>query len=97
MDNLKKISALYGQKNPKDALLKEAFEKNQKQWSVAMKNAERLKAHLDQVPEKWVKYHQQYQEMVNWMDKVDENIKKLFKKTETLDDFNKERQEFQVI
>lgn len=96
LQNLTKVSILYAQKKPDDSSLKEAFERNQSQWNTTMSNVNRFKTHLDQVPEKWIKYREQFQQMNKWMDKVDQNINNLFKNADTLEDFEKERLTFQV-
>lgn len=56
-----------------------------------------MKTQLDQVPAQWTTYKQQFQEMVQWMDKVDQNIKNILKQAETIEEFEKERSIFQVF
>lgn len=96
LENLGKVSSMYTNRRPSDTSLKEAYEKDQLQWTSTMANVKRLQAHLEQVPEKWIKYREQFQDMVKWMDKVDGNIKNLLKNTSTFEDFEKERLKFQV-
>lgn len=96
LQNLNKLSKYYSEKKPDDASLKESFDKNQSQWNSTLSNINRLRNQLDQVPEKWSKYREQYQDMTKWMDKVDHNIKNLFKNAKTFEDFEKEKVTFQV-
>ncbi|KAK6636175.1 hypothetical protein RUM43_009828 [Polyplax serrata] len=97
LENLGKVSSMYTNRKPSDTSLKEAYEKDQLQWTSTMANMKRLQAHLEQVPEKWIKYREQFQDMVKWMDKVDGNIKNLLKNTSTFEDFEKERLKFQTV
>lgn len=96
LQNLGKIAATFSQKKPGDVSLKEAHSKAISQWEGTMNRVARLKTQLDQVPAQWILYRQRFEEMVQWMDKVDQNIKSLLRQVDTIEEFEKERSTFQV-
>lgn len=96
LENLGKISVAYTQRKPKDLSLKEAYVKAISQWETMMKKAGRIKSQLEQVPAQWTKYRQRFQELVLWMDSVDENIANILGQMDTVEEFEKERAAFQV-
>ena len=56
-----------------------------------------LGAQLEQVPQQWKEYRARYQELIKWMDSVDEAVKAISLDMGSLEEFEAERSKFQVI
>ena len=96
LENLKSIVKSYEQHQPEDKVLHIAYEKAQQEWQNINTKVETLHQQLERIPEKWNLYHQRFDEMINWMDNVDETLSNLFKNVATAEEFEAEKLSFQV-
>lgn len=55
-----------------------------------------LGAQIEQVPQQWKEYRARYQELIKWMDSVDEAVKAISLEMGSLEEFEVERSKFQV-
>lgn len=65
-------------------------------WIELNKKVDELGAALNKIPEQWDHYHEQFQDMVNWMDVVDQSLESITREVESMEEFEKERIVFQV-
>lgn len=96
MMNLEKITTTYNQFRPDDKSLSEAYDKAVIAWKNVNAKAEALKIQLDQVPEKWEKYHEKFNAMVGWMNQVDGMLRNILSDVNSVEEFEREKAVFQV-
>jgi len=51
---------------------------------------------LQQIPAQWQGYHLKFNDMVNWMNGVDQSLKNIVNEVNTMEEFEKEKVVFQV-
>lgn len=97
LHNMQRISHSYGQFAPAgDTSLADSYQNADKQWEQTAQQIEAMRAALQQIPAQWEYYHQQFAEMVQWMDVVDGSLKTIIKEVNSMDEFERERVVFQV-
>ncbi|XP_012271233.1 nesprin-1 isoform X8 [Orussus abietinus] len=97
LQTLKKITTAYGQLKPNDSSLEEAADRAERQWEDSAQRVEHLREQLRRVPEQWAAYRQRFDDMVRWMDHVDDTLRSILKEVHTLEEFEKEKAIFQKI
>lgn len=80
-----------------DADVQQAYENIRNQWNTLMQRADWLLGQLQAIPQKWSEYQTKFDEMVQWMAKVDQSIANMSVDASSLENFDRLRQEFQVI
>ncbi|XP_043492348.1 nesprin-1 [Polistes fuscatus] len=97
LQTLKKISTTYSQLKPNDNSLSQEIEKTENLWIETTKKIDHLKEQLYQIPQQWAAYRKKFDEMVQWMDHVDNILKTILHEVNTLEEFEKEKAVFQKI
>lgn len=65
-------------------------------WEEINKRVDELGVSLNKIPEQWENYKRQFQNMVEWMNMVDDSLKSITTEVETMEQFEKEKIIFQV-
>lgn len=96
LESLKKISKTYLQYDPGEKTITEALNRSHERMNEINAKVESLKQQLDQIPEKWDLYNQKFENMVTWMNSVDNTLKNIFNNINTMEEFEREKAIFQV-
>ncbi|KAK9890576.1 hypothetical protein WA026_011946 [Henosepilachna vigintioctopunctata] len=97
LKNLKTIAQHYTVNNPDDTSIQKAFEHAEKQWKIINTKIENLNKELKQIPEKWDEYHRKFEEIIIWMDHVDESLKQILTSCQSFEEFDDQKLKFQEI
>ncbi len=96
LGRLEVVATTYSARVPDDSSLNDSFEERKRQWEETLARMKSIFGQLEQIPEHWREYERKFSEMVKWMDSVDESLARMFKVITTVDDFEREKQGFQV-
>lgn len=97
LQNMERIQRTYAQFAPTgDDTLRGAHQIAEQQWERVSHEIESMRTALQQIPAQWDHYHEQFAEMQNWMDVVDDSLKNIIKEVDSMDEFERERVVFQV-
>lgn len=96
LENMQRITAAYNQNHPSERHFADATENALKRWSQMTEKIEGVKKMLHKIPAQWDQYHQKFQEMIVWMDSVDESLKNITTEVDSMEEFERERVVFQV-
>ncbi|XP_014483634.1 PREDICTED: nesprin-1 isoform X6 [Dinoponera quadriceps] len=97
LQTLKKISDAYGKHRPGDTSLADATQNAERLWETTAQKVENLRKKLREVQQQWTAYKQKFDEMVHWMDHVDDTLRTILREVNTLEEFEKEKTIFQKI
>ncbi|XP_055711373.1 muscle-specific protein 300 kDa isoform X7 [Phlebotomus papatasi] len=97
LENMQRITAAYNQNHPSERHFADATENALKRWSQMTEKIEGVKKMLHKIPAQWDQYHQKFQEMIIWMDSVDESLKNITTEVDSMEEFERERVVFQKI
>ncbi|XP_034936487.1 nesprin-1 isoform X11 [Chelonus insularis] len=95
LKKLKKISITYSQMKPDDISMKETVAHAEQLWEDSMQRMENIREQLRQVPEQWACYRKKFDEMVRWMDQVDNTLRTILKEVNNFNEFEREKSIFQ--
>ncbi len=96
LERMGAVATSYSEKVPGDSSLGDTHKSRRKQWDEILGRVKSIFGQLEQIPEQWREYERKFSEMVRWMDSVDESLARMFKVISTVDDFEKEKEAFQV-
>ena len=97
LENLARLSRTFTQKMPEDLALQESYARHKDHWDTVMSRINSLFNQLQQIPEQWRMYEQKFATMVKWMDIIDASLARMFKGISSLEDFEREKNNFQTI
>lgn len=96
LTNLEHLAQIYSQNCPEDKSLREAMEKAELQWKNVNIKIETVQQQLERIPQKWDQYRSKFNEMVRWMDSVDDALKNILTDVSTPEEFDREIAAFKV-
>ena len=80
-----------------DSEIQQSFESVRDQWNALMQRADWILGQLQAIPQKWKEYQTKFDEMVQWMTNVDNSVANMSIDAQSLENFDRLREEFQAI
>lgn len=96
LQNMKRISNMYSNYDQLDDSLKKSVDNAEQQWEHVSNNIDEMRRTLQQIPAQWDHYHDKFNNMIHWMDNVDQSLKSIVHEVDSMEEFEKERLVFQV-
>lgn len=80
---------------PESSML-DGYNKAKHKYTTIISKVDELAISLNKIPQQWEQYHKEFQDMVNWMDMVEQNLESITTEVDTMEQFEKEKTIFQV-
>lgn len=94
--NQMKGKQAHRQQQPGDISLDQAYDNAKSQWQLLSNKLGDMRQTLQQIPAQWQGYHLKFNDMVDWMNGVDQSLKNIVNEVNTMEEFEKEKVVFQV-
>ncbi|XP_058454305.1 muscle-specific protein 300 kDa isoform X8 [Malaya genurostris] len=93
---LERTNCVYLEKFPLDPALSNLYQKANDRWVVLCRRIEAVKNSLYKIPAQWEAYYAKFNEMSDWMDCVDQSLKKIIVEKDSMEQFEQEKIAFQL-
>lgn len=80
-----------------DTTLTDALENHHKQLKDLRNRINSTLSQFEQIPEEWREYEQKFSHLVKWMDTIDQTLARMFTEIDNAEDFESEKDAFQVV
>ncbi|XP_033150837.1 nesprin-1 [Drosophila busckii] len=97
LQNMQRLAQAHRQQQPTDISLDQAYDSAKSQWQQMSSKLADMRQTLQQIPAQWQGYHQKFDEMIGWMNSVDQSLKNIVNEVNTMEEFEKEKVVFQKI
>nr|XP_016945201.1 nesprin-1 isoform X29 [Drosophila suzukii] len=97
LQNMQRLAQAHRQQQPGDISLDQAYDNAKSQWQLLSNKLGDMRQTLQQIPAQWQGYHLKFNDMVNWMNGVDQSLKNIVNEVNTMEEFEKEKVVFQKI
>lgn len=77
--------------------VRQAYQNVSDQWQLLNKRSETLLNQLEAIPQKWTEYLTKFDEMVAWMDSVDQSVSGMSEDAGTLENYDRLRAQFHAV
>lgn len=96
LQNMQRLAQAHRQQQPGDISLDQAYDNAKSQWQLLSNKLGDMRQTLQQIPAQWQGYHLKFNDMVDWMNGVDQSLKNIVNEVNTMEEFEKEKVVFQV-
>ncbi|XP_070067953.1 muscle-specific protein 300 kDa isoform X15 [Drosophila takahashii] len=97
LQNMERLAQAHRQQQPGDISLDQAYDNAKSQWQLLSNKLGDMRQTLQQIPAQWQGYHLKFNDMVGWMNGVDQSLKNIVNEVNTMEEFEKEKVVFQKI
>ncbi|XP_070139488.1 muscle-specific protein 300 kDa isoform X14 [Drosophila kikkawai] len=97
LQNMQRLAQAHRQQQPGDISLDQAYDNAKSQWELLSNKLGDMRQTLQQIPAQWQGYHVKFNDMVQWMNSVDQSLKNIVNEVNTMEEFEKEKVVFQKI
>ncbi|XP_032294435.1 muscle-specific protein 300 kDa isoform X26 [Drosophila virilis] len=97
LQNMQRLAQAHKQQQPGDISLDQAYDNANAQWQIMSSRLSDMRQTLQQIPAQWEGYHLKFNEMINWMNSVDQSLKNIVNEVNSMEEFEKEKVVFQKI